>query len=168
MKRTVALFVAVILAALVPSTAAAYLLSTELLAFIASVPAGNDFAVGEGKFSRTSRGEGEQFNFAAHGPLNAKGHFRINSATLGEGRGRVMCLSVSGNSAGISGTFDEPVGGQYTHFSLGVIDNGEPSGAPADRAAVLLSTTSLDCSLAAVFAFGSLPIEQGNIVVKDR
>ena len=172
MKRSLTLFIVVVLAALVPSTAAAYLLSTELLAFIAAVPASNDFAVGEGKFSKTARGEAEQFNFAAHGPVNAKGHLRVNSATLGEGRGRVTCLFVSGNSAGVAGTFDEPLGGQFTHFALGVVDNGEPSDAPPeDRAAILLSTSSLggaDCSLADALSFGSLPIEQGNIVVKDR
>ena len=171
MKRSLTLFIVVVLAALVPSTAAAYLLSTELLAFIASVPATNDFAVGEGKFSKGQ--PAEQFNVAAHGsPMIANGHVRFNSATIGEARGEVDCLFVMGNKAGIAGSFDEPLGGQYPYFILGVEDNGEPrKGGPADQALLagqLTDTGDLDCGLAAALDIGTQPIVQGNIVVKDR
>ena len=167
MKRSLALFVAVLVASLVPGTAAAYLLSTELLAFIASVPAGNDFAVGEGKFSKGQ--PADQFNVAAHGsPTDAKGHVRFNSAIFGEARGDVDCLFVMGNKAGIAGTFDEPIDPQFPFFVLAVEDNGEPSSLVRDRAVLAQGTQppGPNCGLETI-AFAQ-PIIQGNIVVKDR
>ena len=167
MKRSLTVFIVVALAALVPSTAAAYLLSTELLAFIASVPASNDFAVGEGKFSKGQ--PAEQFNITAHGsPTSAKGHVRFNSASFGEARGEVDCLNVSGNQAGIAGTFDEPPDEQFPYFIVAVEDNGEPRGTSPDRAVLgqLAAPPGLDCGLSAVLF--AAQIQQGNIVVKDR
>jgi hypothetical protein len=167
MKRSLVLFIVVVMSAVVPSTAAAYLLSAELLAFIASVPATNDFAVGEGKFSKGQ--PAEQFNIAAHGsPIYAKGHVRFNSDSFGEARGEVDCLLVSGNQAGIAGTFDDPPDDQFPYFVVAVEDNGEPSGASPDRA-VLIEITAPpgpDCGLSTV-GFATT-IRQGNIVVKDR
>ena len=167
MKRSLTLFIVVVLAALVPSTAAAYLLSTELLAFIASVPASNDFVAGEGKFSKGQ--PADQFNVSAHGsPTNAKGHVRFNSAGFLEARGEVDCVNVSGNQAGVAGTFDEPPDPDFPYFVLAVEDNGEPRGTPPDRA-VLAQVTAppgLDCGLSAVLL--AAQIQQGNIVVKDR
>jgi len=168
MKRSLVLFIVVLLSAVVPSTAAAYLLSPELLAFIASVPATNDFAVGEGKFSKGQ--PAEQFNIAAHGsPIAAKGHVRFNSATFVEARGEVDCLLVSGNQAGIAGTFDDPPDEQFPYFVVAVEDNGEPSGGASPDRAVLSQSDhppGADCGLSTVeFA---TTIRQGNIVVKDR
>jgi hypothetical protein len=168
MKRSLALFVAVFVASLVPGTAAAYLLSTELLAFIALVPAGNDFAVGEGKFSKTIRGEAEQFSVAAHGsPMDAKGHVRFNSASFGEARGEVDCLKVASNKAGIAGAFDDPPDEELPFFVVAVEDNGEPNGLTADRAVLVQSSEQpIDCGFSLV-GFAA-PIAQGNVVVKDR
>lgn len=185
MSKFAALAAVLALAAVVPTAAAydlplgvSYDLPEELLAFIAATPPDKDFAVGSGKFSKTQHGVAEQFNFSAHGTLaEARGKIRINSATFGETQGEVTCLlveSVNGvGRAGIAGRFppDEPLGGQFTHFILAVADNGEPKDVPQDAALFVPSNADLgqpDCGLSFLESFGSVPIEQGNIVVKDR
>src|SRR5687767_5079146 len=97
MRKIAALAAVFALGATVPAASAleVYDLPAELLAFIASVPASDDLAVGEAKFFRTQKGVAEQLNFSAHGTLSAaKGQLRVNSELFGEGRGEVTCLFV--------------------------------------------------------------------------
>jgi hypothetical protein len=169
MKRSLALLCVLLSAALIPSTALAYLLPADLLAFIASVPSSHDFAVGEGKFSKGQ--PADQFNIAAHGsPTDAKGHVRFNSTGFAEARGEVDCLFVTGNKAAIAGTFDEPLDGQFPYFIVAVQDNGEPGGGVPDQAVLAPINAhpgTVDCGFAATIEL-TTPIVQGNIVVKDR
>jgi hypothetical protein len=173
MKRSFTVFaLALALAALVPGAAAAYLLSDELLAFIASVPPTRDLAAGEGKFSRGQ--PAQQFNVAAHGgPLDATGNVRFNSEGFAEVKGTVDCLFVTGNRAGVAGVLAQGIGpsGAFRFFVLALEDNGEPGGAVPDRATFEVSTahtSAADCGLADAIGLGSTPIVQGNIVVMDR
>ena len=166
MKRSRTLFFVAVLWALVLSMAAA------LLAFNASAATSNDFARGEGKFSKGQ--PAEQFQFSADGsPTSTRGSVRFNSASLGEARGTVDCLFVSGNQAAVAGSFEQPLGGQYQFFVLAVQDNGDArKGVPADQAVLIGESThteDADCGLATAISLGPLPvIAQGNITVKDR
>jgi hypothetical protein len=171
--RRLALASVIVLFAAVPSTAAAYLLSDELLAFIATVPPTNSFAVGEGKLPKGK--PLEQFSFAAHGSaLDASGHARFRSDALqGEARGHVDCLVVSGNHAAISGTLDEPFDEAAPYFVIVVEDNGEPSGGTSPDEAFFGHSDVLPSlgNCGAGEDIGDVPlgkIAQGNIVVEDR
>ena len=172
-KKAAALAALLALGVAVPAAQATYALSTELLAFIASVPPTNSFAVGEGKFAKGQ--PGDQFTFSAHGPgmgtYGARGSVRFRTTLFGTLRGSVDCLVVAGNQAGISGRLDEPPDPQVPRFVLAVEDNGEPGGELPDRATVAIGTASqveADCGLAFLEAPLGDPIVQGNIVVKDR
>ena len=166
MKRSFTLFGAVLLSAVVPSTA------VYLVASNASAATSNDFARGEGKFSKGQ--PAEQFYFSADGsPTSAKGSVRFNSASLGEARGTVDCLFVSGNKAAMAGSFEQPLGGQYPFFVLAVQDNGDARKAVAADQAVLIGesthTGDADCGLTTATSLGPMPlIVQGNLTVKDR
>jgi hypothetical protein len=176
MSKLAALAAALALVAAVPTAAAydlplgvTYDLPEELLAFIAATPSSKSFAVGSGRFSKGQPADG--FNISAHGsPWDAKGTVRFKSADFLEVRGTVTCVFVSGTRAGVSGELDQPFQG-FTHFAVGMEDNGEPNGAFPDQAILVRRTAPLldaDCGLDYAFSFGALPIEQGNIVVKDR
>jgi hypothetical protein len=150
-----------------------YDLPADLLAFIASVPPTNDFAVGSGRFGKGQLAEG--FNLSAHGSgLDAKGQVHFESAFLGgDFRGKVDCLVVSGDQAGLSGPLDEPPADNptVTHFIIGVQDLGEPRGTPVDRAVISHATSppmGALCGVGNLLGDEGAPITQGNIVVKDR
>lgn len=166
------LFGVLLLSALVPSTAAAYLLSNRPLAFNAGVAASDESVRGEGKFSKGQ--PAEQFYLSADGsPTPVKGSVRFNSASLGESRGTVDCLFVSGNKAAVAGSFERPLGGQYPFFVLAVQDNGPArKGAAADQAVLIGESThtgDADCGPATATSLGPMPpIVQGNITVKAR
>jgi hypothetical protein len=176
MSKLAALAAVLALSAAVPTAAAyelplgvSYDLPDELLAFIAATPSSKDFAVGSGRLFKGQPVDG--FNISARGtPLDAQGTVKFRSPSFLEVRGTVTCVFVTGNRAGVSGVLDQPFDG-FTHFSVGLEDNGEPSGPMKDRAALVRDTAPIveaDCGLAFAFSGGSLPIEQGNIVVKKR
>lgn len=173
MKRVIAALLGAIAVGAVPATAAAYLLSDELLAFIATVPATDDLAAGEGKFAKGQ--PAQQFTVAAHGNVfEATGNVRLNIEGFAETRGRVDCLFVFENRAGVAGMLEQPVGpaGAFRFFVLALEDNGEPSDdLVPDRAVVDVTpahTSDADCGLAAALSTGGALIVQGNVVVKDR
>jgi hypothetical protein len=176
MSKLAALAAALALVATVPTAAAydlplgaTYDLPADLLAFIASTPSSKDFAVGSGRFAKGQPADG--FNISAHGtPSDAKGHVKFNSPEFLEVRGTVTCVYVNGNQAGVSGVLDQEFDG-FTHFAVGLEDNGEPKGVIPDRAVLVRQNApilDLDCGLAFAFVEGGPPIVQGNIVVKDR
>jgi hypothetical protein len=177
MSKLAALAAALALVAAVPTAAAydlplgaTYDLPADLLAFIASTPSSKDFAVGSGRFSRGQPREG--FNISAHGsPTDAHGHVKFTDPILGEVRGEVDCLAVSGNTAGISGTVTSAADPELEAFIVGIRDNGEPNNSPRDQAILALSTDPIvipDCGLGDFIADGAPEIVQGNLVVKDR
>jgi hypothetical protein len=176
MSKLAALAAVLALVAAVPTAAAydlplgtTYDLPAELLAFIASTPSSKDFAVGSGRFSKGQPADG--FNISAHGsPTDAKGSVKFNSPTFGEIHGEVDCLTVSGYSAGVSGTITRPTDTGFERFIVGIQDNGEPSSPVRDQAILILSTDPVvlpDCGLGDLLD-GAPPIVQGNLVVKDR
>jgi hypothetical protein len=177
MSKFAALAAVLALAAAVPTAAAydlplgeTYDLPEELLAFIAATPPEKDFAVGSGRFTKGQ--PADAFNLSAHGsPTDAHGHVRFNVVDFAEEHGRVDCLFVMGNRAAAAGAFTDP-SGPFTDFTIVVEDNGEPGKGSPDQALLLLEAPplgALDCGLEdALLLSALLPIEQGNIVVKDR
>jgi hypothetical protein len=177
MKRLLVPILLVLAGGVIPATVKAdtvqYALSPELLAYIASVPASDDLAVGEAKFMKTNMGMNVQVTFSAHGsPVDASGNVRFNFSPDTEGRGTVDCLFVSGNNAGLSGPLSQPIVipnfGTVDHFHITAQDNGEPNGSTPDLASVVFfrtTTPPVSCTQAP-FPLG--PIVQGNIVIEDR
>ena len=138
-----------------------------LCAFPAAASAApQDFTSGAFK---TSVFGGLKGNFTAHGtPLAAHGQIHFDQQIPGSAfsglKGEVDCVFVHGNSATLTGTITRGGGGN-TFFQIGVTDNGGPPGDPPDAFNVSLTPFELSCA----FAFdGVIPIEQGNIVVKDN
>jgi hypothetical protein len=178
MSKLAALAAVLALVAAVPTAAAydlplgvSYDLPDDLLAFIAATPSSKDFAVGSGRFAKGQPADG--FNISAHGsPLDAKGHVKFNSPTFTvEIRGEVDCLTVSGNTAGVSGPITSPTDTGFDRFIVGIEDNGEPSSPVRDRAILILSTDPVvapDCGLGDLLGPEAQNIVQGNLVVKDR
>jgi hypothetical protein len=177
MSKLAALATAVAVVVAVPTAAAydlplgaTYDLPADLLAFIASTPSSKDFAVGSGRLAKGQPADG--FNISAHGsPTDATGSVKFNSPTLGEIRGDVDCLAVSGNTAGVSGPITSPTNSTFERFIIGIEDNGEPSSPVRDRAVLILSTDPVvlpDCGLGDLLSTGAQSIIQGNLVVKDR
>jgi hypothetical protein len=170
MKRWLLSGAAMLLAALViPAAAAAYVLSDDLLAVLASAPTSRGVAVGEGKFAKGH--PHDQFHVAAHGtPSEARGHVRLNQEGFAEVRGRVECVFVFGALAGIAGTLEQPID-EYNYFAVALVDNGEPGGPSSDAGLYELRTTPSmggDCGLVALLTLGAPGILQGNIVVKTK
>jgi hypothetical protein len=178
MKRLLIVFT-LALATLLPAAASGQLLtfqlSQELLDFIAAAPPADDLVAGEGKFAPTEKGESAQLTVSAHGPGGpgsqpAKGNVRIKIGGVEE-RGRVECMRVTGNTAVIVGSFDEPIelhGLPFPDFFISILDNGEPNGQnPPDEAHIFFDLDPNPCGLPhAPFTGGELV--QGNIVVMDR
>lgn len=177
MSKLAALAAALALVAAVPTAAAydlplgaTYDLPADLLAFIASTPPEKDFAVGSGRFAKGQPADG--FNISAHGsPAEANGHVRLRMPDGTEHRAEVDCVEVSGNTAGVSGFFDDPPDPDFPRFIVGLQDNGEPSDPVRDRAFVAMSTDPLTeplCGVGTLLSIAAQDIVQGNIVVKDR
>lgn len=153
------------------------LLAAVLLAVVPSVATGaspNDSATGSGRVADLS-GASSDFSFAAHSGAagaNAKGNLNFRNTqdfTENNGTAKVTCLLVSGNDAIMVGTWkgDGPFGPTFPHAVLFVEDNGQPSGDTPDRG-IAFGATSGTC--ADWLAFGNdeaLPLEQGNVVVRD-
>jgi hypothetical protein len=172
-KKAAAVVAVLALGVAAPAAYATYALSGELLAYIAKVPPTNDFAVGEGKFVKGR--SVEQFTLASQGSLiDASGSVRLRSQTFsqfGDIKGKVTCLLVQGNRAGISGNVQNPPPGAQPVFVVAVEDNGEPGSAVPDRAIFALidvPPVEGDCGLSFLIDPGAGPIVQGNVVVKDR
>jgi hypothetical protein len=173
MKRSFATGVAAVLAAAaIPASAAAYALSDDLLEVLATAPASRGVAVGSGKFSKGQ--PSDQFHVSGHGtPSEARGSIRLNTEGFAEVRGRVDCVFVFGALAGVAGTLDQPVGpaGEFRYFALAVVDNGEPGDATPDAAIYEVRDVPAwggDCGLVPLLTLGAPPILQGNIVVKTK
>ena len=144
--------------------------ATGLLCVLCAFPAAasaapEDFA--SGAFKTSSFG-GLTGNFTGHGtPLAAHGqiHFdqQIPGSPFSRLKGEVDCVFVHGNSATLTGRLTRGGGGN-TFFQMGVTDNDGQPGNPPDGFNIALTPFELGCA----FAFdGVIPIEQGNIVVKD-
>ena len=157
------------------------LLAAVLLAVVPSVASGaspNDSATGSGRVADLS-GASSDFSFAAHSGAtgeDAKGNLNFRNTqdyTENNGTAKVTCLLVSGNDAIMIGTWkgDDPdawpFGPTFPNAVLFVEDNGEPSGDTPDRG-IAFGATSGTCADWLAFANGvALPLEQGNVVVRD-
>jgi hypothetical protein len=143
---------------------AALCLLSALPAAASAAPTG--FASGAFK---TSAFGGLKSDFTAHGtPLEAHGqiHFdqQVPFSPFADLKGDVDCVFVHGNSATLTGRLTRGGAGNE-FFQMGVTDNDGLAGNPPDGFNIALTPFELGCA----FAFdGVIPIEQGNIVVKDR
>lgn len=150
MKRSLVMGAAAALAAVViPASAAAYVLSDDLLEVLATAPASRGVAVGEGKFSKGQ--PADQFHVAAHGiSTDARGSIRLNQEGFAEVRGQVNCIVVYGAVAGISGTLDQPVcpAGELTTSPL----RPSTTASPAEQRRTWRSTRPETCRRAATAA----------------
>ena len=158
-----------------------FLLGALLLAALPSIAAGaspNDSATGSGRVADIF-GASSDFSFEAHsGPAGeeAKGNLNFRNTqgyTENNGTAKVTCLLVSGNDAIMVGSWkgDDPdawpFGPTFPYAVLFVEDNGQPSGDTADRG-IAFGVTAGTCADWLAFANASaLPLEQGNVVVRD-
>ena len=156
-----------------------FLLGALLLAALPSIAAGASpsSATGSGRVADIF-GASSDFSFEAHsGPAGeeAKGNLNFRNTqgyTENNGTAKVTCLLVSGNDAIMVGSWkgDDPdawpFGPTFPYAVLFVEDNGQPSGDTADRASPSVSPQA--CADWLAFANASaLPLEQGNVVVRD-
>lgn len=125
---------------------------------------------GAGKFVETDHGQSFMVNVSAHGtPADADGHVRFVAETPYyqiDVHGRVDCLFVNGNRATATGPLDKAVqigNAFYDHFILYAQDNGEPGGGVPDGGLMAYSQGPRDCRQ----FYRTIPLEQGNIVIKD-
>jgi hypothetical protein len=103
------------------------------------------------------------------GGVNPRGHFWIRYPSGAEFGGRVVCLNVAANTAGLSGHIElvkvaSPALGfvEGNYLTIRVTDNGEPG--TADLVNFDPGTPAQpQCS-----GVGDLPISQGNYVVHDN
>ena len=104
------------------------------------------------------------------GGVNPRGHFWIRYPTGVEFGGRVTCLSVLGNNAGLTGHIELVkvanlaagfVEGNY--LTIRIMDNGEPGTADMVNFDPGSPTAAPSCA-----AVGDLSISQGNYTVHDN
>lgn len=160
----------------------AFLLSAMVLAAVLpAVAVGaspNDSATGSGRVAGLL-GTSSDFSFSAHsGPAgeDAKGNLNFRNTqgfTENNGTAAVRCLLVNGNDAIAIGEWkgddpaEWPFGPAFPFAVLFVEDNGEPSDVTPDRG-IAFGVTGGSC--ADWYASGNawaLPLEQGNVVVRD-
>lgn len=104
------------------------------------------------------------------GGVNPRGHFWIRYPSGVEFGGRVVCLSATANTAGLTGRVERvkvanPAAGfvEGYYLNIRITDNGEPG--TADLVNFDAGTPAPPPSCAGV---GDLPISQGNYIVHDN
>jgi hypothetical protein len=148
--------------------AMAGLVASFSLVTASAVAAPEDHVSGSGKTEN-----GTHFNGTAHGtPLAARGQFHIEFGPFGKRKFNIDCLMVDGNRAAASGPFvDQPGPVGADRGVVLVEDNGSGKKDPPDRVLAALTfpgQNEPDCGFYRFFSIGTVPLSQGNFVVKDR
>lgn len=107
---------------------------------------------------------------SGEGGVNARGHFWIRYPNGVEFGGRVVCLTVIANQAGLTGHIERvkmpaPVSGfvEGNFLNIEVTDNGSPGTFDLVNFHPGQSTQPASCPIGA-----NLPISQGNYLVRDK